>query len=121
MRVFDLLPDRWGRRLGVLALALGQLAAGVVLPAADGHLDLEVFGAPVHVESHGEEDCKPHHDHAFCQVMRSTAMAHPGSESGALHGIPTGPDVPGRIAAHDAPLVVPELDAQSAPRAPPSA
>jgi hypothetical protein len=68
---------RLTRRLGVLVLAVLQLVGATVLPGADAKLDVEGYGTPVHVESEGNHDCTPHHDHLFCQVVRSTAMANP--------------------------------------------
>lgn len=37
---------------------------------ADALLDAESMGSPVHVES-PDSDCAIHHDHLFCQVVRS--------------------------------------------------
>lgn len=69
------------RRLGALLLAVFHLGATSALSAADGVLDVERFDAPMHVESEGSEDCAPHHDHAFCQVVRSTAFGAPSQAS----------------------------------------
>lgn len=111
---------RLARRLGALVLALVQLTGAVVLPAADGRLDVEQLGTPVHVESEGRDDCAPHHDHAFCQVVRSTALATPAR-----------PAV--QVGAHEAPRLLPGirvvdasyaagpiLKGSSGPRAPPA-
>lgn len=112
---------RSSRRMAVLVLALVQLAGAVVLPAADGLMDVERYGTPVHVESGGRDDCTPHHDHAFCQVVRSTAMANPAgpttefvvepSRRVAL-ALPERDAVPGHAAV---------LPGSSGPRAPPTA
>jgi hypothetical protein len=107
--------------LGVLALALGQLVAAVVLPAADGHLDVEKFGMPVHVESHGDRDCMPHHDHTFCQVMRATSLATPARASAEIAGYPIALDVPAPRRVEQDRSTVPLLGTESAPRAPPRA
>jgi len=112
---------RWTARLGVLALALGQLVVAVVLPAADGHLDVEKFGTPVHVESHGDRDCMPHHDHAFCQVMRATSLATPSRASAEIAGARFALDIPALKWVDQGRAAGPILGTQSAPRAPPRA
>lgn len=68
---------RLTRRLGALVLVVLQMVGATVLPAADGQLDVEGYLTPAHVESGGSDDCAPHHDHVFCQVVRSTALANP--------------------------------------------
>ncbi len=111
----------FGRRLGVLVLAVLQLAGAVALPAADGVLDVERYGVPVHVESPGSDDCTPHHDHAFCQLVRANALATPARVPATVAlGHPLG-----NLAE---PFSVPELrrshrllQGSSGPRAPPSA
>lgn len=72
------------RRVGVLLLAVLQLAGAVALPAVDGVLDVEQYGVPAHVESPGSDDCTPHHDHAFCQVVRASALATPSRVSATI-------------------------------------
>lgn len=109
------------RRLGVLVLAVFQLGGAVALPAADGVLDMDRYGTPAHVESEGSDDCAPHHDHAFCQVVRATALANPSRAASSvgvddlvyqLHllGGPAEVDVPS-----------PVLEGSTGPRAPPFA
>jgi len=66
---------RGARRSGAVVLALVQLVAFGVLPAADALLDIEQMGLPVHIESEGSKECAPPHDHVFCQVVRSLAAA----------------------------------------------
>ena len=61
----------------MLLLAAFQFAGALALPAADGLLDVDRYATPTHVESQGSADCTPHHDHAFCQVVRATALAGP--------------------------------------------
>lgn len=109
------------RRIGVLLLAVVQMAGAVALPAADGALDVERYSLPVHVESEGRDDCAPHHDHAFCQVVRSTALGNPAPPAAEA---PTSALAAVRIPR---PLAGPRVDAQrvlvgaSGPRAPPTA
>ena len=63
--------DSWDvRRLGVLLLAALQLGAAGV-QGLDAVMDAGQTTLPVHVESHGSEDCEVQHDHLFCQVVRS--------------------------------------------------
>jgi hypothetical protein len=62
-------------RVAVLAMALLQIGASVVFPTADAVLEAKTVGAPAHVESPGNEDCATHHDHLFCQVVRSLSSA----------------------------------------------
>ena len=62
------------RRTGALLLGLLHLGAiGTV--AADAVLEAESAGATIHVESPGTTDCEAHHDHLFCQVVRSLGAA----------------------------------------------
>lgn len=109
------------RRLGVLVLAMFQLGGAVALPAADGVLDMDRYGTPTHVESQGSDDCAPHHDHAFCQVVRATALASPsravtsvgvGDVVHQLHPLGGSAEVDIRSAV---------LQGSTGPRAPPSA
>ena len=108
-------------RIGVLVLAVLQLAGAVALPALDGVLDVERYGVPTHVESPGSDDCTPHHDHAFCQVMRATALATASRVSATVAlGQP--------LTNYAEPAALPELrrsnrlfQGSSGPRAPPSA
>lgn len=109
------------RRLGVLVMAVLQLGGAVALPAADGVLDMDRYGTPSHVESEGSDDCAPHHDHAFCQVVRATALANP---SRALSSVGVGHRVHllhplGGSAEVD--ITSPVLEGSTGPRAPPSA
>lgn len=62
---------RNARRTGALSMALLQLVAFSALPTADAVLDGSQLGLPLHVESEGSPECAPHHDHLFCQVVRS--------------------------------------------------
>lgn len=111
---------RLARRLGALALALFHLTGAVVLPAADGQLDVELLGTPVHVESEGRDDCTPHHDHAFCQVVRSTALATPARPSVQVGAYEAPRLLPG-IRLVDADYAAgPVLTGSSGPRAPPA-
>lgn len=109
------------RRLGVLVLAVLQLGGAVALPAADGVLDMDRYGTPTHVESQGTDDCAPHHDHAFCQVVRATALANP---SRAVSSVGVG-DLVHQLHALDGSAEVdvtsPVLQGSTGPRAPPSA
>lgn len=112
---------RLARRLGVLVLALFQLAAVVALPAADGLLDVELYGTPTHVESQGTHDCTPHHDHAFCQVLRVTAFATP-ARAAAAHDMPRATrDLRVRAPSVAFDVEDPVLRGSSGPRAPPTA
>jgi hypothetical protein len=112
---------RLSRRIGVLVLALLQLGAAVALPAVDGVLDVELYGVPTHVESPESDDCTPHHDHAFCQVVRATALATPSR-------VPATVALGQPLTGFDALPASPELrrstrllQGSSGPRAPPSA
>lgn len=73
---------RLTRRLGALVLVVLQMVGATVLPAVDGQLDVEGYVTPTHVESEGGDACAPHHDHVFCQVVRSTALANPARSTG---------------------------------------
>jgi hypothetical protein len=109
------------RRLGVLAMAVFQLTGAVALPAADGVLDMDRYGTPAHVESGGSDDCAPHHDHAFCQVVRATALANP---SRAVSSVGVG-DLVHQLhplgGSAEVDITSPVLEGSSGPRAPPSA
>lgn len=74
---------RDARGAGALVLALVQLVALGVLPAADAVLDIEQMELPLHIESEGSKECAPPHDHVFCQVVRSLAAA---AEAPAVSG-----------------------------------
>lgn len=111
----------FSRRLGVLVLAVLQLAGAVALPAADGVLDVERYGVPVHVESPGSDDCTPHHDHAFCQVVRANALATPARVSTTIAlGQPVG-DFAEASSVPELRRSLRLLQGSSGPRAPPSA
>lgn len=73
-------------RTAVLLLAALQLGVSGVLPVADAWLDAEPSSAPMHVESLDNEGCDAHHDHLFCQVVRSLAVGllSPAPHSGRL-------------------------------------
>ena len=59
------------RRFGTLILALLQLGASTAVVSADAMLDGEMVGHAIHMESEGSEECATHHDHLFCQVVRT--------------------------------------------------
>ena len=108
-----------GRSVVVL-LALLQLGASTAFVVADAVLDGEQAGSPAHVESRGSEECATHHDHLFCQVVRSLAAATRGSGIAALsaQGAISTQWVPARSSdAHPAPI----FSGASGPRAPPLA
>ncbi|MEX2467085.1 MAG: hypothetical protein WD995_09245 [Gemmatimonadota bacterium] len=112
---------RWTRRLGVLVMALFQMAGATVLPAADGQLDVERYATPVHMESEGSDDCTPHHDHAFCQVVRSTALANPARSAAEVVALVTPSALP--VVRAEERLRAPSRAhaGSSSPRAPPTA
>ena len=74
---FDLSPmnHRRTRRFGALVLALVQLGASTAVVAGDAILDGSQTGHATHVESNSAEACSAHHDHLFCQTVRSLANA----------------------------------------------
>ena len=112
---------RLTRRLGVLVLAVLQLVGATVLPGVDGKLDVELYGTPVHVESEGSHDCMPHHDHLFCQVVRSTAMANPAQSAAEVRAL-VAPEVVRALRGSEVLRVRTEARTGSAsPRAPPFA
>ena len=76
------------RRGGGLCLALLQLVAFSALPTADAVLDASQLGLPLHVESEGVPECASHHDHLFCQVVRSLSSATGTVEVGGLADAP---------------------------------
>lgn len=61
---------RTTRRAAGFLLALLNLCATSVV-ALDAVIDGESAGTPIHLESHEATDCETHHDHLFCQVVRS--------------------------------------------------
>lgn len=108
-------------RTAVFALAMLQLGASTLLPAVDAVLEAEPLTAPIHVESPGNEDCASHHDHLFCQVVRSlSAEARAASPvmmpAAACPFLVMGLDGHGVDAAHGA-----FLPGAAHPRAPPLA
>lgn len=66
---------RRGTRFGALILALLQLGVSTAVVSADAVLDGEMTGHSTHVESEGSKECATHHDHLFCQVVRSLTNA----------------------------------------------
>ena len=114
--------DGWDlRRAGLSCLATLQIVASAGLGPADAILDIERFGAPLHVESPEGSDCGVGHGHLFCQVVRSLSKA--GVPTGiTLHQItepPLRPPEPDRGMEQVA--VAPILLGSSTPRAPPIA
>jgi len=79
---------RNARRAGALSMALLQLVAFSALPTADAVLDASQLGLPLHVESEGNPECAPHHDHLFCQVVRSMSSATRPAEIGSVADSP---------------------------------
>ena len=112
---------RLTRRLGALVLVVLQMVGATILPAADGQLDVEGYMTPAHVESGRSGDCVPRHDHVFCQVIRSTALANPARSTVevAVMAEPSMAPVIRDAEAHRARSEA-RSDAAS-PRAPPSA
>ncbi len=109
------------RRIGVLVLAVLQLAGALALPAADGVLDVGRYEVPMHVESPGSDDCTPHHDHAFCQMVRATALATPSRVSATVALGQPRTDSAEPIARPDLRRGTRLFQGSSGPRAPPSA
>lgn len=108
------------RRIGALVLLMLQLVGATVFSAADGKLDVEGYTTSVHVEPRGSDECAPHHDHVFCQAVRSTMLANParsnvevviGAELPVVPMIPDAAPHHGRFAARSG---------AASPRAPPS-
>jgi hypothetical protein len=65
---------RTTRRAAGSLLALLNLCAMSVV-ALDAVIDGELAGTSIHIESHQSTDCETHHDHIFCQVVRSLGSA----------------------------------------------
>jgi hypothetical protein len=63
------------RRFGALVLASLQLGVSTAVVALDSILDGERAGSTLHVEAQDSEACATHHDHLFCQVVRSLSSA----------------------------------------------
>ena len=61
------------RAAGILLALLNLCAMSVV--ALDAVIDGDLAGMPIHIESHQSTDCETHHDHLFCQVVRSLGSA----------------------------------------------
>ena len=59
------------RRIGVLILAVMQMAAVMAMPVVDSVLETEAFSFETHVESEGTQDCATGHDDLFCKVVSS--------------------------------------------------
>ena len=105
-------------RCAAVLLALLHLGASTAFVVADAVLDSEKASAPLHVESQGSEECAAHHDHLFCQVVRSLQAAAGGHGFTVVHE--RGPEAamwrPADSSyAHAAPVLV----GASGPRAPP--
>ena len=62
------------RRTAALLLLLVH-AGATSLAAVDAILDVESTATPLHVESQQASHCEAHHDHLFCQVIRSLSNA----------------------------------------------
>ncbi|HUP52073.1 MAG TPA: hypothetical protein VM198_06320 [Longimicrobiales bacterium] len=77
---------RDARRVGALRMTLLQLVAFAALPTADAVLDGAQLDLPLHVESEGNPDCSVHHDHLFCQAVRSLSSATRTTEIGGIAG-----------------------------------
>jgi len=64
--------SRW---LGLVLLLL-QLGLPAAVSAMEAIRDADSGGLVVHVESEASEDCALHHDHHFCQVVRTVVEGH---------------------------------------------
>lgn len=96
----------------------------LVVPGVAGYADLlreaEDARAEVHLEGEGAQDCAPHHDHLFCQVVRSMEHVVPVTGTPATHvgTPPSGEHTPeARLAQH---TVAPARGVHGS-RAPPAA
>lgn len=56
-----------------------QFGTSAAVVAADAILDGQQAASTTHVESSGSESCTTHHDHLFCQVVRSLSDATRGT------------------------------------------
>lgn len=114
-------PRDLARRGAVLVLALLQLAAAGLVPAADAGLGSVGVEGALHIEASGSEDCGAPHDHLFCQLCRTlalTALLGPAQPAPSL-GLPPLHEVAGRSGEA---MASPALRHRSSgPRAPPSA
>jgi hypothetical protein len=77
---------RDARRVGAAFMAALQLVSFAALPAADALLDASQLDLPLHVESEGNPECAAHHDHLFCQAVRSLSSSTTTAEIGGVEG-----------------------------------
>lgn len=73
-----------GRRIHGSLLVVLQLIACLVAPAADVRGEAAVVTAPLHIESEESQTCPQHHDHIFCQTVRSLVFTTMASGEPAL-------------------------------------
>jgi hypothetical protein len=59
----------------VLLLAAFQVAAAGIVPVADAMSEIAATSEPMHVESARDSVCGDGHDHLFCQLCRTLAVA----------------------------------------------
>lgn len=107
-------------RLVWALLALVQLSAAVVAPLVDA----STGGAGervVHIESESGSDCAVHHDHLFCQVCRTVALAGRDAARACTLPLPDLAEGPVALASADLPTASPGLSAPLGSRAPPRA
>ncbi len=106
------------RRSAAALLALVQFGVSTAVVVADASLDGEQVGQTAHVESLGNEECATHHDHLFCQVVRSLAAATRGHGAPTLQADGAFVSLEALPAEHDVRAVA-TFSGASGPRAPP--
>ena len=106
-------------RLFWALLALVQLGVTAVGPLVDGVLE-DRADPVVHVESESGEDCGTHHDHLFCQVCRTVALAGLTSPSASAPTPWDSPEISPAATSTDLPSP-PGLFSPVGSRAPPRA
>lgn len=114
-------PGDLTRRFAVAVLAVLQLAAAGLVPAADAELWGDSVESTLHVESQGSKECAPPHDHLFCQLCRTHLLA--GMTAPVHDALPL--TLPSLVAhagqAAHTPAAATLLAGASGPRAPPIA
>jgi len=113
--------SRVARQVGVLVLALLQVAAAGLAPVADASARAGSMANTLRVEAAGTEDCGSHHDHVTCQFCRVMSLAGETASAAPLSQLAAVPDVVVRLASGDVALASARTSGGVGSRAPPLA
>ena len=99
-------PQKSARRVAGVLLALMHLSAAS-LAAVDAVFHAHEPVAPLHVESEGANEGESHHDHLFCQTLRSVSTTthsaiRPALETEHLRSFTVADDLEARLCASSA-------------------